>query len=134
MVMVMSIFGISCCAKTTVPKEIQRFVTVNFPSSKIVKVETDRKYNGIEHEIRLDNGAKIDFDTNNTWESIDCKKASVSVPVKVLPQNIAKYIANSYPSQTIIEIDKDTYGYELKLDNRLELIFDKNGTFIRIDN
>jgi hypothetical protein len=124
---------ISGCTKSDIPPAVKNYVAINFPSAKIINIERDHEAHGIAYDITLDNGVEIDFNSRNQWESIDCEHASISVPINLLPKSIGEYIQSTYPGEKVIEVERDAYGYELKLTNRLELIFDKNGEFMRID-
>lgn len=129
-----SFVGMSCSARTEVPAAIQQFLNANFPSAQIAKVERENSGFGVEYEIKLSNGVKIDFDRGNNWEHVDCKKSAVNVPARIVPKSIASYVRRNYPQTQIIEIERERYGYDVKLSNRLELEFDASGKFIRIDD
>jgi hypothetical protein len=129
-----SLTSMLCCARTDVPTTIQKFITTNFPTTKIVKVDREQKYGGIEYEIRLNNGAELDFDKNQKWEQIDCKKLRTGVPTNIIPKNISKYIAKNYSNQHVTKIERERYGYNVKLSNHLELEFNRAGNFVRIDD
>ncbi|TQR30332.1 hypothetical protein DMB92_07680 [Campylobacter sp. MIT 99-7217] len=47
-----------------------------------------------------------------------------------LPQNINDQIQKLYPGSFVVDIDLEAYGYEIKLNNRMELYFDMNGRFL----
>ncbi|MCW1331481.1 PepSY-like domain-containing protein [Campylobacter jejuni] len=47
-----------------------------------------------------------------------------------LPKNITSQIQNLYPGAFIVDIDWEAYGYEVKLNNYMELYFDRNGNFL----
>jgi uncharacterized protein YuzE len=132
-VLLLIIAGISGCGGNNTPPEVRSYVTTNFPSAKIVNIERDHENTGVEYDITLDNGVEIEFDTHNKWKSIDCEHASITVPINLLPNPIANYIQEQYPGIKVIEAERDSYGYEITLSNRLELIFDAQGNFLRID-
>lgn len=47
-----------------------------------------------------------------------------------LPKNITSQIQNLYPGAFIVDMDWEAYGYEIKLNNYMELYFDRNGNFL----
>ena len=47
-----------------------------------------------------------------------------------LPQKIMNTIQKMYPGAFIIDIDWESYGYEIELSNRMEMHFDRNGNFL----
>ena len=46
---------------------------------------------------------------------------------------IADYIRKNFADSKVISVDKDTREYEVKLNNDLELKFDRNGNFKKFD-
>jgi len=43
-------------------------------------------------------------------------------------------VAANYTDAGINEISRDRRGYEVELTNQIELQFDQNGNFVRVDN
>jgi hypothetical protein len=67
----------------------------------------------------------------NQWESIDCEDALVDVPMSVLNESIAAYVQQNYPGESVIDVDRNRRGYELKLGSGLKLFFNLKGEFLR---
>lgn len=132
-VMLMMFISVACSAGTDVPATIRNFIAANFKSATIVKVERDSKSMGVEYDVTLSYGAKVDFDVNQKWESIDCEKASINVPQNIISKGIRAYLSKNYPKQKVVEIDRERYGYDVKLDNLLKLEFNSQGEFLRFD-
>ena len=40
----------------------------------------------------------------------------------------------NYPNQQIYKIDRKRWGYEIELSNEMELLFDKDGKFKKMDD
>jgi hypothetical protein len=123
--------GATACSNVELPAEADEFVAAAFPSAKITRIKTERDHGYIEYEVRLNNGAKIDFDVANQWESIDCEDALVDVPMGVLDAQIASYVQENYPGESVIDVDRNRRGYELKLGSGLKLFFNLKGEFLR---
>ena len=83
------------------------------------------------YEIAFKNGDKIEFDRKGEWTDIDCKYSAV--PTGIIPAPIAKYVADNYPDNKIVQIERDTRSTEVKLDNRMEIKFDKQHRVIEMD-
>ncbi|HEF1471194.1 TPA: PepSY-like domain-containing protein [Campylobacter coli] len=47
-----------------------------------------------------------------------------------IPKNINSQIQNLHPGAFIVDVDWEEYGYEVKLNNFMELYFDRNGNFL----
>ncbi|MDE6570094.1 MAG: PepSY-like domain-containing protein, partial [Alistipes sp.] len=69
---------------------------------------------------------------NGEWEEVEAKRADF--PMSVIPQAIRSYLHQHYPDAAVKQIDRDRYGYEVKLRSGLELEFDKDGRLLKIDD
>lgn len=138
--LVMAISAISAQARdeisrdvTTLPKSAQTFLKTNFKAPvSFIKIDKTLGYIN-EYEVVLTDGTEIDFDNDGTWDKIETP-ADMSVPNKIIPKNITAYVAKNYPGQKIVSVDKERRTYEVELSNGLDLIFDRNGQFKRIDD
>lgn len=104
------------------PAKVLSFVKENFPAETIVYAEQD--FN--EFEVYLSNGVEIDFTGAGVWKQIDGNNY-IALPEKVIPANILKSIKASYPGANIVKIEKEYAGYEIKLNNRMEIYVDNSG-------
>ncbi len=111
-----------------IPEPILTFVTTNFPENYIVQISRD--YDG--YEVDLNNGYSIEFDRNGNWVEIDCERDPV--PTALIPEPILAYVSANYPQNFIVQISKDNRGYDVELNNDVDLEFDTNGNFLRIDD
>lgn len=107
------------------PKEILSFVKEHYPSLKIIQVQKDTD----EYEILTNDNTKLEFNANSSLKSISSTK---QIPDNILPKNILDYIKKNYPNNFIIEYEKDD-EIEIELNNKINLEFDLNGNFLRID-
>ena len=55
------------------------------------------------------------------------------VPDAIIPTSILDYVTNQYSELFIVHIDKERTGYEVELNNGYELVFNKNGEFVRLE-
>jgi hypothetical protein len=102
-----------------------------FPDSPIsyVKKEADLTPT---YEVVLQNGTEIEFNKKGQWDNIDCKR--LAVPAALIPAAISEYVNANFPGQSIVKIDRETYGHEIEMANGLELKFDKKGKLLHIDD
>ena len=114
------------------PEAAQKFLKSNFAQSKVISATHDRDFGDNDYSVLLDNGTKIEFDATGKWESVKSKNAKI--PAGVIPVKIAGYIAEKYPSCTIEKIERKRYGYEVELNNDLDLRFGTDGRFIGLDD
>ncbi len=112
------------------PQTAQQFIKKYFGDRKVAfaKEESDFRKS---YEIAFKNGDKIEFDRKGEWTDIDCTYSAV--PTGIIPAPIAKYVADNYPDNKIVQIERDTRSTEVKLDNRMEIKFDKQHRVIEMD-
>ncbi len=114
------------------PTQAKAFIKKYFPKQTITYAEKDTELIGTSYEAHLNNGAEISFDRKGVWDKVEFK--AQGVPAALVPQTIATYVKANYPDAKIIKIDKERYGYEIELDNDLNLRFNKKGNFIGFDD
>lgn len=112
------------------PQTAQQFIKKYFGDRKVAfaKEESDFRKS---YEIAFKNGDKIEFDRKGEWTDIDCKYSAV--PAGIVPAQIVAYIAENYPDSQVVQIEKDSRSTEVKLDNRMEIKFDKQHRVIEMD-
>ena len=115
-----------------VPEAINAFIKQHFPNATITGVEPDNDHGGMEYDVYLNDGTEVDFDANNQWETIECR--AKGVPAAFIPQAIANYVMSNYQNMVIAKIHKEHFGYEIELNNGLELSFDNSGQFLGMDD
>ena len=125
------------CGDTTVPpsqlpEAVTLFVKEYFPNEAITYAVKDSKIYGTRYHVELVNGAKIEFDTDNVWDKIDCQNQPV--PSTAVPMAITAYAQKNYPSIAIVEIDKENHGYKVELITGIELKFNEHGAIINAES
>lgn len=114
------------------PAAAKTFVQQNFPGNTISYAKEDRDFMKTTYEARLDDGTEIDFTGSGEWDKVDCKYKAV--PAAIVPAAIAQYVTSTFPGALIVKIDKERYGYEVELNNDLELKFNKQGALMYMDD
>ena len=85
-----------------------------------------------DYTIRYESGEKVEFNKQGDWKEIDCRASMV--PQELIPEQIKTSIANSFPGAIILKIDRNRRGYEVKLNNGLEVEFSPDFQVIDIDD
>lgn len=114
------------------PATAQTFIKTNFPNQATSYIIEDKEITHTEYKVRFTGGTEVEFDGKGSWEELDANKGAL--PVSVLPKAIATYVAQNYKGLTVEKLDRERYGYKLEFTNDLELEFDTNGKFLRIDD
>ena len=117
---------------TQLPQEIQTFVKQYFPTQAITYAEKELEWFTYKYDVILADGTQINFDTDNVWDKIDAKMATV--PAALIPTPIATYVNTQFPAVAITKIDKERYGYDVDLANDLELKFNEQGALMEMDD
>ena len=118
--------------KNELPAQAQQFINEHFNGVKLSYAKLERDFLENSYEVMLANGAKLEFSSKGAWEDVDCRYGEV--PAAIIPQPIKEYIKSNYPGEKVLKIERERNRYELKLSNRLELIFDENFRIIDIDD
>lgn len=88
--------------------------------------DSDSSDDSSDNDSSYDDSTSSDSDDDSSSDENDL---SATVQGK-----INDYIAANYPGSSIVDIDLDTNDIDVKLNSGVELIFDLNGNFLRIDN
>ena len=114
------------------PGEAQKFLKTHYASNKVVTAVHDRDVTDNDYTVVLDDGTKIEFDESGKWESV--KNRSGKIAAGIVPDKIAGYVAEHYPSIGIEKIERKRYGYEVELTNDLDLKFGSDCRFLGLDD
>lgn len=85
-----------------------------------------------EYEVTLKNGTEVTFDRDGNIKSVEVG-ASESVPAKIIPEGIIKYVKDNHKGTRIVGFEVNRGGYEIDLSDGIDLKFDKAGNFQRYD-
>ena len=114
------------------PQTAQEFIQKYFPKNEISLAKMEKDFWEKKYEVVFVNGEKAEFLKDGSWEKVDCKYSTV--PTGIVPQAIKDYVSKHYPEAKILKIERDSKTYEVKLNNQLELEFNKAFQLIDIDN
>ena len=112
------------------PEAITTFIKQQFPNATIAGIEPDHEHGGLEYDVYLSDGTQIDFDANNQWEKVESR----AVPAFFIPKAIATYVSSNYQNMAITKIKKEYNTYEVELVNGMDLVFDRSGRFMGMDD
>ena len=114
------------------PEKAQVFLTQHFEGIEILYAKVEREMGVImSYDVLLDGEVKVEFNRSGEWTSVDCERNQV--PNGVLPQGVLDYVTKKFAKSYVVEIERGLLGYDVKLNNDLDLDFDKNGKFLRVD-
>lgn len=115
------------------PVEARNFLNQSYPQATVSRVKVDDKLIGDKkYEVLFSNGMEIEFDHKGNWKEVDMKNERI--PAAIIPASVNTYVQNTYGTNHVTKIKHDKDGYQVKLNNGLELKFDQAGTFKKIDD
>ncbi|MCT2564405.1 PepSY-like domain-containing protein [Chryseobacterium herbae] len=115
------------------PKTAKNFLATNFKGIAVGSAIEDREIYGVdEYQVYLANGTKVEFDSKGNWKEVDGKHQKL--PYGFIPASIRNYAAKNFPNTYIVKIEKERWSYKAELSNGLDLEFDRNGNFKKIDD
>lgn len=114
------------------PVKAQEFIKKYFPKNEISFAKMEKDFWEKEYEVVFVNGEKAEFLKDGSWKEVDCKFSTV--PAGIVPPAIRDYINRHYPEAKVLKIEQDSKTYEVKLNNLLELEFNRAFQLIDIDN
>lgn len=121
------------------PAAALSFLNTYYPSIKISYINQhdhsyhngDKHFDYIDYKVTLENNAKIEFDKQGNWKEVDGK--NLPIPTGFIPAAIIKYVNEHYTGGNVTKIEKDTNKYEVEVNDDIDLKFDLNGKFLKID-
>lgn len=112
------------------PATAQEVMTKYFADKTVLTILKERD----EYEVIFNNGEKIEFNKKGEWTEVSCH--TTQVPDILIPDPIKARIKADFANSKIVKIDRSSNGkkYEVKLNNGLEVEFDKKFNIIKVDD
>lgn len=114
--------------RESLPAPAREFLDEYFPKAKVSMIKVDKHLlKKTDYDVKLVNGTKIEFNNAGKWTSVDCKTREV--PQKLIMKSIRNYISKNFPQTFVTSIEKKSSGYEIELNDGIELKFNLLGGF-----
>jgi hypothetical protein len=114
------------------PANAKAFIKTHFPEAKVALTTVERELLSPNYEVIFTDGTKIEFRSSGEWDNVDCKYTKV--PEAIIPATILSYIKQNHPENFVTEIDKGRRGYEVGLNNHLDIYFSSTGQILGYDD
>lgn len=111
------------------PSSAEKYVNSYFPDQSYT-VEYDEDDH--EYDVEIDNGFDVTFNEDGDVVQIDGGRAAI--PNSMLPNSIVDYVDEHYPNEYIVSWEQDGNHQDVELNNDVDLVFDNDGDFLRIDD
>ena len=125
-------FGFSTVMAQNNNPAITQFVEQHFPKATVQMVMPDED----DIDVVLNDNTKIEFKLNNEWKKVDCEHSTTftSVPATLVPEQIVAYVSSNFPGAIIKKLEKKFMGWEIELNNGLEVKFNNKFKVMEIDD
>lgn len=121
-------------ATTDLPAVANTFISEHFGTATVLSVVREKDLlSGTDYEVLLDTGVEIKFDKDGNWDEVEARDDLAGIPSTFIAASIVTYVEANYSTALINGIDKERNTFEVELTNGLELVFDQDGQFLRID-
>lgn len=117
--------------RTQLPQKAQTFLSAHFADAKTSLMRRELDVMELNYDVIFTDGSKVEFDHRGNWTEVDC--VNHPLPEGIVPAEITNYINAHYPGAKVVKIERDHREYEVKLNNRVELTFNKKLQLIDID-
>ena len=115
------------------PVVARQFIAKHFAGVGVSHIKIEKEFwEGNQYDVILTNGFELDFNDKGEWKEIDGQR--VAVPESVLPVKIQEYVQQNFPGISVISIEKERDGFDIKLSDKRELKFNKSQKFVRFDD
>lgn len=114
------------------PEAARQTLASHFKDQPVAYASVDEELFGKEYTVVFSDGVKIDFSGSGQWEKIDAGRSAV--PSSVVPAPIRESIAARFPGRHVSQIERDRRGYEVELDNGMDLKYDRNFRLVEVDD
>ena len=132
-----TLVGLQSCEKEDVmipaaelPSEVISFLDTHFSGIEVRSVIKDYDNSTYEFEVYLSNGTRIELSRRGEWRNVENHLAGV--PHSVIPNKILTYVAENYPDEMIIGIERDRQ-IDVELKGGVELVFSLSEDFVKFD-
>jgi hypothetical protein len=110
------------------PEQAQTLIKKHFADKVPLVITVDWD----DYTVMFQSGEKVEFDKKGNWREFSCK--SSSVPAALIPEQIKAQVKKTFPGATIIKLDRDRRGYDVKLNNGMDLEFNKKFEIVEVDD
>ena len=114
------------------PQKAQHFIQQFFSGNTVSYAKMEKELWDKNYDVVFANREKIEFDKNGEWKKVSCKLTVV--PDAIIPHQIKDYLAKQFPQAKVLKIEREHKGYEIELDNKLEIKFNSHFQVIKIDD
>ena len=119
-------------AFTKLPQAIQDSVLAHFTADQVQLATCEKTMpKHFEYELRIADGTKIEYNQSAQLMKVSNK---AGIQTAYIPEKVLTYITETFPNSVITEYKVSPMKKAVELNDDIELVFDKHGKFLRIDD
>ena len=107
------------------PQGIEAFAMKHYPNNKVIKIKEVIFGKTKTYEVKLEGDIELKFNSEGELIEVESK---TRIPDSLIPAKIRDYVALHYPDNFIIEWELEDDKQEVKLDNDVELEFERDSS------
>ncbi|SMG43975.1 PepSY-like domain-containing protein [Sphingobacterium psychroaquaticum] len=116
-------------SEADLPALSKTFLSTHFSGVNVNRIEKERD----NYSVHLANRIEVDFNKEGEWIEVDGEDGVVIPTGFILPKIVA-YVDDQYKDNDFNGIEKKLHGFDVDLvRGDIDLVFDKDGNFLRID-
>lgn len=112
----------------TSPQAMESFAKKHFPNNRVIEIKEVIFGEKKTFEVKLEGGIELTFNSDGNLIEVESK---TKIPDSLIPLKIRDYVSTYYPDNFIIEWELEEDYQEVKLDNGVELEFEKDDQSIQ---
>ncbi len=124
-------------SEASLPSGASQFITAHFPDEKVLQVKKEKDFlEKTVFDVILSNSFNLEFKENGEAQKVDGNGNAIPVAV-IQPKAILTYVEAQFSGKNVVAWEKDSDSkkeIEVGLDNGLELVFDKDGKYLRLED
>ncbi|MDR1739825.1 MAG: PepSY-like domain-containing protein [Bacteroidales bacterium] len=121
--------------ESKLPALSKQFLKTHFNGTATTHIIKDIDGFNRSYTVYLENGFEIDFSRKGDWDEVEGHLKAVPQSIlDLLPAGILQYVNQTYPDMEITKVNKESYGYDIGLNNDIEIEFNSSGKFIKFDD
>ncbi|TXK48133.1 hypothetical protein FVR03_08135 [Pontibacter qinzhouensis] len=117
--------------ESELPAQALSFIATHFAGQTIAQVVEEKERADVSYDVKLTDSTKLEFTSAGTCTSIE---SAAKLPDSVVPAEIRDYVTTNYSPYEVRAWELEKNDQEVKLTNGVELKFDLNNNFLRVDD
>lgn len=123
--------GVHPVAHSKIPKPIQKSVLLNYKAKDVLISTCKKEIGRVDYTLVMSDETIVVYDDKGLLREA---KNSKGLKDGLIPPTLLEYVKKSFPNATITEYEYERSKQTVTLNDKIELVFDKRGNFLRLDD